>query len=183
MDEMKKIATINKVDIMVMQNGDKMVPVTPICEALGIASNNQIEKIKSDPILNSVGMIIISTGKDGKQYKMFSIPFKYTFGWLFTIDSRKVSEEARPLVIKYQLECYDALYDYFTAYADYVEYKNQYVKIFVEKEKLIRSEFNATKKTLGEAGKELDSALEFSFDAYKQMKAQKKLFTEAEMEG
>ncbi len=111
---MQAIRKVNGVDIIIAdQQGEKLIPIKPICEALGIAANMQIEKIKNDEILSSVSMLGISTGSDGKQYEMFSLPHKYVYGWLFTINPKNVKEEARGAVLKYRQECYDALYDHF----------------------------------------------------------------------
>ena len=112
--ETKTIAKINEVSILIIENGGKMVPVTPICDILGIASNGQIERIKADAILGSTHKQCLSVGADGKERKMFSIPLKFAFGWLFTIDENKVKPEARENIIRYKLECYNVLYDHFT---------------------------------------------------------------------
>ena len=37
----------------------------------------------------------------------------FVFGWLFSIDTSKVNEEARSAVLKYKEECYRALYRHF----------------------------------------------------------------------
>ena len=63
------VAKINGVDILADQVETGLVPVKPICEALGVASNVQIEKLNSNPLYSSVGMLSISTGADGKQYE------------------------------------------------------------------------------------------------------------------
>lgn len=105
------VATINNQAIVVIEeNGIKYVAVKSICDALGIASNKQIEKIKSHPILSSVETLRVSTGSDNKQYEMSTLPLKYVFGWLFTINPNNVSTEAKELLTKYQAECYDVLY-------------------------------------------------------------------------
>ena len=119
------VATINKIDIIVIDNGEKRVAIKPICEALGISHKPQIEKLKTDPILSSVVMLSMSTGSDGKQYEMVTIPFMFVFGWLFTIDPRNVKPEAADAVIKYKLECYKALYDHFTQANRFLEEKEK----------------------------------------------------------
>lgn len=111
----KFIARINGVEIpAVVENGETFIPVKPICEAIGVADQKQREKIQNHPILSSVGTLRVSTGADGKKYEMFCLPLKYVYGWLFTINPGNVSPEAKENVIKYQNECYEALYDHFT---------------------------------------------------------------------
>jgi len=99
------VAKVNNVEIIIIEGDEKRVAVKPICQALGIAFQRQIERLKEDPILSSVITLEVTTGADGKQYEMVTIPFKFVFGWLFRIDSRNVKEESRESVLKYQLHC------------------------------------------------------------------------------
>ena len=109
------ITRINDVAIAATSNeqGEVLIPIRPICDALGVNSNGQIEKIKSDPILGATDKLSLSVGPDGRQREMVCLPLQYVFGWLFTINPANVSEEARPAVKRYRLECYDALYNHF----------------------------------------------------------------------
>lgn len=113
MNQKISIAKVNNVSIIVINDEEKRVAIRPICEALGVSIQKQLERLKSDPILNSVITLRVTTGADGKQYEMQTLPLKYVFGWLFRIDSRNVKEEAREAVLKYQMECYDVLYNHF----------------------------------------------------------------------
>lgn len=109
------ITKINGVDIVAVEkDGEIYVPIKPICEAIGIDARAQREKIQADEILSSVGVLSTSTGTDGKSYDMFSLPLKYVYGWLFTINPKNVAESARESVIRYRRECYDVLYEHFT---------------------------------------------------------------------
>lgn len=107
----KKIFTINHVDIVVTD--DNYVPIKPICEALGVDDEGQRQRIERDEILSSVTFMTKATGKDGKTYEMLALPVKYVFGWLFTIDSSRVNQEIRDMVVKYKRECYETLYNHF----------------------------------------------------------------------
>jgi hypothetical protein len=99
--ETKSIAKVNEVTIQVVsENGLKLVPIKPICEALGIDEDAQRRKLKEDELLNSVTTLSTATGSDGKQYEMVCIPLKYVFGWLFTINPKNVKEEARESVAR-----------------------------------------------------------------------------------
>lgn len=177
------VARINKVDILVIENGEKRVAITPICDALGIASNNQIERIKNDPILGSTHMLSISVGADGKERQMSTIPFKYVFGWLFLIDSRNVKEEAREAVLKYQIECYDALYEYFTGYSEFVEEKQKAIDAQLEIEREARRNFNSAKTILKEAESTLYKISKLTYGDYDVDRRQLKMFTDNEMKG
>jgi len=109
--ETKKIFTINNVDIVVTD--DNLVPIKPICEALGIDAKVQRQKIQEDEDLCSVGVLSTSTGADGKQYDMYCLPHQFIYGWLFTINPKNVKPEAKESVRKYRKACYETLYNHF----------------------------------------------------------------------
>lgn len=109
------ITKINGVDIVAVEkDGDIYVPIKPICEAIGIDARAQREKIQSDEILSSTGVLSTSVGGDGKEREMFCLPLKYVYGWLFTINPKNVAESARESVARYRRECYEVLYEHFT---------------------------------------------------------------------
>jgi len=168
----KTLARVNQVNILLIENGDKYIPVKPICEALGINSNGQIERIKTDPILGSTDKMCLSVGADKKQREMFSIPYRYVFGWLFTIDSTKVKPEARETVLKYQKECYDALYNHFTSHAEFFEYRQACIYEKKQQLHIIRTEFNTAKNRLDEIKKEFDEAIDMTYESWQLSKQQ-----------
>jgi hypothetical protein len=110
--ETRIIARVNNVDIL-STSDEQLVPIKPVCEALGVDAKAQRNRIDRDGILCSVGVMMTSTGKDGKQYEMLCLPIEYVFGWLFSIDHERVSGDARDLVLRYKQECYHALYLHF----------------------------------------------------------------------
>lgn len=107
----KTVAVINQTNILVIEDGGKLVPIKPICEALGIQFPTQKEKIEKDEILGSKTSLNVAVAADGKNREMFCIPLKYVFGWLFSINPANVKEEARDAVLKCRQECYDAFYN------------------------------------------------------------------------
>jgi len=177
------VAKINNVEIVLVENGEKMIAVKPICEALGISHKPQIERLNSDPILSSVVTLSMTTGADGKQYEMVTIPFKYVFGWLFRIDSRNVKEEAKETVLKYQIECYDALYNHFTSYADFVEQKQSFIEEKLKAYEIAKANFNNANKLMKDVERELKLARELTFSDYDAERRQLSLFKPEEMEG
>lgn len=177
------VAKINNVEILVIENGEKRVAVKPLCDILGVDFSAQLQRIKSDEILGSVVGLSTTTGADGKQYEMTTIPFKFVFGWLFTINPKNVAPEAKDAVVRFKLECYDALYNHFTGYADFVEQRQRLIEehlVVVEK---IASDFNQAKTRLAEAKEELNRARKLTFADYDAQRRQLKLFTTNEMEG
>jgi len=89
-----KVATVNQVAIVM--TGDELIPIKPICEALGIAYEPQFTKLKDDDFLSSVVTLSVTTGADGKQYEMVCLPQEFIFGWLFTINPKN-AKAAQPL--------------------------------------------------------------------------------------
>lgn len=110
----RKTINFNGVAITVAEHeGQAYLPIKPICEALGIAYQSQLEKIKEHHILNSVNTIIVTTGADGKRYEMLHLPVKFVYGWLGSINPGKVAPEAREVVENYCRQCYEVLYRHF----------------------------------------------------------------------
>ena len=104
--------------VAVMHNGEPHVAIKPLCEAIGLDWNGQYQRIIRDEILNQ-GMCVIHipcSGADGKTYnsETVTLPLKYLNGWMFGVDNKRVSEEIRPVLLKYKLECYDVLNRHFT---------------------------------------------------------------------
>ncbi len=152
------VARINDVKIQIIESDEKMIAVRSICDALGIAFKPQFVRLKEDPILSSVVTSMVTTGADGKQYEMMVIPFRFVFGWLFRIDSRNVQPEAKESVERYQLECYNALYNYFTRHDEFLEFRDRIVeKHLIEYDKA-RTEFRASKEKVAEARERLNKA-------------------------
>ena len=75
------IARVNNVDIMSTRD-EQLVPVRPICEALGIDFASQTVKIKNHYLLAPTALLCKAVGADGKQREMFCLPMEYIFGWL-----------------------------------------------------------------------------------------------------
>ncbi len=108
-------------DIIAVQteSGDVYVPIRPICDLLGIAWSAQRLRINRDPVLSEdlIPVIVTITGPNhGKPQTvdMMSLPLKRLAGFLFGIQSRRVKEDIRDRLIRYQRECYDVLSAAFT---------------------------------------------------------------------
>ncbi|HSW67479.1 MAG TPA: phage antirepressor N-terminal domain-containing protein [Bacteroidales bacterium] len=177
------VAKVNNTEILVIENGEKRVAVKPLCEILGVDFSAQLQRIKSDEILGSTVGLSTTVGADGKQREMQTIPFKFVFGWLFTINPKNVAPEAKDAVVKFKLECYDALYNHFTRYADYVEQKQRLIEEHLSIVEAINLDFHEAKNRLLEAKAELNRARQLTFADYDAASRQLKMFTDNEMEG
>ncbi len=115
--EKTKLTVVSKVNSIEIQTVEKdkdyCVPIRPICDALGVDFSAQRQRIDRDEILCSTVVVITTVAADKKEREMYCLPIKYVWGWLLTIDVSRVKEEAKEVVIAYQMECYDVLYNYF----------------------------------------------------------------------
>ena len=157
------IARINNVDVLIVENDEKRVPVTPICNALGIDSEKEIEKVKSDKILMSRFTL---EKVDSADSELFCIPLRYVFGWLFTVNPGNVAPEDDATVIEYRMKCYDALYNHILSYIDFTEFKNK----VIEKQMILldayRAEFNIAKNNLIDAHEILNELRSLTFEQH-----------------
>lgn len=163
------LAKINDVEIQVVENNsERLVPVKPICEALGIAYEPQFTKLKEDEFLSSVITLSITTGSDGKQYEMSCLPFEFVFGWLFTINPKNVKEEAREAVTKYRIECYRALFNYFTEPATFLKEKQKMIDKYLDEYETAKNSFRDAKKIMDEKKKSFDQVRNFSIEEWRE---------------
>ena len=169
------IARINNVDIVLINDGEKRIAIRPICEALGVSYQAQIDKVKNDAKFNSTVMLSITVGADGKQREMVTIPFKKVFGWLYSINANNVKPEARENLIRYQEECNDALYTYFTRHDEYLEYRQQRMSESFAKQFEARNNFAYAKVLLQEANIDFRKWMTYNEEDFLADKAQLKL--------
>jgi hypothetical protein len=161
------LAKINEVSIqLVTDNSRKLVPIRPICEALGIDYAAQFSKLKEDDFLSSTVVLSPTVGADGKDREMVCLPLEFIFGWIFTINPKNVKPEAREAVAKYRIECYHALFRYFSAQSEFLVAKQEVINERIEEYEKIRSDFKAAEKRLKEAKAELYKAKDYTFEEW-----------------
>ncbi|AWF41901.1 TPA: phage antirepressor N-terminal domain-containing protein [Proteus mirabilis] len=97
---------------VVNYKGQPYVPMKPIVEGMGLTWQSQFEKIKQR--FKSTITEIVIVAADGKERNMICLALRKLAGWLHTISPNKVKPEIRDKVIKYQEECDDVLYEYWT---------------------------------------------------------------------
>lgn len=179
--ETKTVAKINQVEIQMVSNTkERLVPIKPICEALGIDVEPQRRKLNEDDFLSSVATSGVATGSDGKQYEMLCLPLEFIFGWLFTINPKNVKEEAREAVSKYRIECYRALYKHFSSQAEFLSEKQSLLDQQLEYVEMVKNEFSSAKSRLSEAQKKLSEARSLTYEDWENNNRQ--LGIEFEME-
>ncbi len=92
-------------------NGQPYVPMKPIVEGMGLDWKSQFNKIKNR---FAKGMVEITIPTKGGEQSMICLALRKLAGWLHTISPNKVKPEIRDKVIRYQEECDDVLYEYWT---------------------------------------------------------------------
>jgi len=98
--------------VTTLVDGVPHVALRPVCEAIGLDWDAQRKRVMRDPVLSSTTVMMTAVAEDGKKREMTSLPLKHLNGWLFGVDSGRVSPEIRDRLIEYQRECYDVLADY-----------------------------------------------------------------------
>lgn len=99
--------------LVLVAHGDQpFVAMKPIVENMGLAWVPQYVKLTEK--FGSVVTIIITTGGDGKQYEMISLPLRKLPAWLYSINPNKVAPALREKIIRYQDECDEVLWQYWT---------------------------------------------------------------------
>ena len=177
--ETRIIKRINNVDI-VSTSDEQLVPIRPICEALGIDANGQKQRIERDEILGSTACVIHAVAADGKEREMTAIPYMYVFGWLFSIDTSRVSEEARPSVIRYKQECYRALYEHFTEPQTFLKEKQRIIETKVTEYQDCQRRFRDAQKLMNDAKAELNQVMRITIDEWRMNNRQMSLTFKAE---
>ncbi|MDO5858943.1 phage antirepressor N-terminal domain-containing protein [Myroides odoratimimus] len=169
----KVLTTVNGISIVEL--ADSLIPIKPICEALGINFSSQLQKIKSDKILAPIMVQSTTVGADNKNREMACLPLKYIFGWLFTINPGNVQEEAQDKVIQYKKECYDAIYDSLFLSRVYLKEVKDTTDDLEEELELHRSEFKNAQDKLKNTEAKLKAIKALTFEEWKHKRNQTSL--------
>lgn len=166
---MKTLSVINQVKIVQLSND--LVPIKPICEALGIDESSQRKKIYEDDFFSSVAVLSTATGSDKKEYEMLCLPLPYIFSWLATVNPKNVKEEAKEAVKLYRLKCSQVIYEAMFLQNKFLEEKQSLIEQKLAELESIRSNFKNAKLQLDEANNQLKEARTFTFDDWKAKQA------------
>lgn len=98
--------------VLVDHGGLPFVAMKPIVENMGLFWTGQHAKLTEK--FASVIQIICTTGADGKQYEMVCLPLRKIPAFLYSVNPSKVKPELREKIVRYQSECDDALWDYWS---------------------------------------------------------------------
>lgn len=98
----------DEITVVQIENGSIMVPIKPICEALGVDWSSQAKRINRDDVLAEVQGMVIMTTPGGTQ-KMKALPIGYVNGWLFGLTVSKVKPEFRESLKRYKRDVHHVL--------------------------------------------------------------------------
>ncbi|RSZ23648.1 phage antirepressor N-terminal domain-containing protein [Acinetobacter bereziniae] len=96
---------------LVEHNGQPYTPMKPIVDGMGLDWKSQYVKLKQR---FDKGMVEITIPTNGGLQTMICLLLRKLPAWLYSIMPGKVKPELRDTVIKYQEECDDVLWDYWT---------------------------------------------------------------------
>lgn len=88
--------------LFVANEEQPLVPLRPICDALGIAWQVQQRKVQSHPTFAPTVTMVVTVGADGKLREMTAMPADMVMGWLMTIHPDKVAPRLRETLIAFQ---------------------------------------------------------------------------------
>ena len=90
----------------------EFVAMKPVSDGIGLNWQKQSEKLQRDnEKFNCTLMGMVAA--DGKNRQMLCMPITKLNGWLFSINPNKIpNPQTREKVVRYQEECFIALYDY-----------------------------------------------------------------------
>lgn len=98
--------------VLVGQDNEPLVAMKPIVTNMGLDWNTQWIKL-TEKFGSTMG-IIPTVAEDGKTREMICLPLRKLPAWLYSINPNKVKPELRDKVVRYQEECDDALWAYWT---------------------------------------------------------------------
>lgn len=98
--------------VLVGKDNDPYVAMKPIVTNIGLDWASQYTKLNSSS--DRWGVVIIATPSLGGAQEAVCLPLRKLASWLMTINPKKVKPELHDKIVRYQEECDDALWNYWT---------------------------------------------------------------------
>lgn len=134
---------------LIEKKNELFVPLKPICSALGLDWGSQQRNLQEDIVLGPTSVVMTLVAHDGKQREMICIPLNYLNGWLFRINPARYEGARRERIIRYQKDCYRALFEHFYPQTkEQLERKKIQVKAKRLDLSLIKTDLNIRKTVL-----------------------------------
>lgn len=88
-----------------------LVPIRPICEALGIDFKVQHRKLVAHPTFEPTVVMVTTVAADQKHREMVCMPADLIMGWLMTIHPDRVAPKVRDTLIAFQRDASRLLHE------------------------------------------------------------------------
>jgi len=98
--------------VIASHDGEPHVIMKALVENMGLAWQPQRTKM-AEKFAATITMIV-TVAEDGKQREMVGLPLRKLPAWLYSINPSKVSPELRDKIVRYQEECDEVLWKYWT---------------------------------------------------------------------
>lgn len=99
---------------VVESDGQPYTPLRPIVEGMGLAWQSQYTKVCTNPRRFRVTNIMMQLPNDDQRRSYCCLPLNKLSGWLMSLNAKKIKSSLRPMILAYQEECDDVLWDYWT---------------------------------------------------------------------
>ena len=97
---------------LIEQNNEPYTPMKPIVEGMGLTWHGQFEKLNRNQ--ERWGIRVTRIPSESGEQETLCIPLRKLPGWLMTIHPSRVKPELREKILRYQNECDDVLWEYWT---------------------------------------------------------------------
>lgn len=111
MSDILKVPFLGNEITIVAHNGEPYVAMRSIVDGMGLAWQPQHEKVRQR---FSRGVTEIVMPSNGGPQAMTCMPLRKLPAWLYSIHANKVKPEKRNMIIRYQEECDEVLWQYWT---------------------------------------------------------------------
>jgi len=95
-----------------LADGTVLVPLKPICEALGLNWAAQRNRLTRDPVLAEALTVSVTDTVQGPR-PMICLPLDLLPGFLFGINAARVKPELQAKILRYRKECFRVLWEAF----------------------------------------------------------------------
>lgn len=111
-DRLLPVAFHEDTVVLADHGGEPHVVMRPIVENVGLDWKSQYDKLTEK--FGATVVIITTVAEDGRQRQMISLPLRKLPAWLYSINPNKVAPHLRDKIVRYQEECDEVLWQYWT---------------------------------------------------------------------
>lgn len=163
--KVNKIVINNDATILVSNVSEGLIPIKPICEALGIDYTSEYAKIQKNVIYSpAVGLRTMVEANNEKK-EMRCIHFNFFAGWLFSIDPANIKDEAKDDFINLQIKINNAVFEHFYGRLLYQLARNEREIDLLEEIETLKHNIKSSENDLNERIEQLERIRKTRLDA------------------